>query len=204
MKEKNNIFPNCHFSAIYALTFASETNTKHIMEKLNLNDGLMAIMLEQDAWYNLSYEFNWNEQLLEKYQDKLDWESVSRSSNIHWTVPMLEKFRHKIDWKELSGTCQKSILCLEVVEKFENYWDWTVLSGNNYLPMATVEKMADRIVWKEAVNSYRSSDEDVFYEQLLEKFSDRIPASILKDSRLWNVLVEKKQEEILQRICLEK
>jgi hypothetical protein len=70
--------------------------------------------------------------------------------------------------------------------------------------MATVEKMADRIVWKEVVNSYRSSDEYVFYEQLLEKFSDRIPASILKDSRLWDALVEKKQEEILQRICLEK
>jgi hypothetical protein len=70
--------------------------------------------------------------------------------------------------------------------------------------MATVEKMADRIVWKEVVNSYRSSDEYAFYEQLLEKFSDRIPASILKDSRLWDALVEKKQEEILQRICLEK
>lgn len=174
------------------------------MEKINLNDGLMAIMLEEEAWKNLSYDFNWTEQLLEKYQDKLDWESVSRSSNVHWTVPMLEKFRRKIDWKELSGTCQKSLLCPEVVEKFENCWDWTVLSGNSYLPMATVEKMADRIVWKEVVNSYRSSDEYAFYEKLLEKFSDRIPASILKDSRLWNVLVEKKQEEILQRICLEK
>jgi hypothetical protein len=54
------------------------------------------------------------------------------------------------------------------------------------------------------VNSYRSSDEYAFYEELLEKFSDRIPASILKDSRLWDALVEKKQEEILQRICLEK
>ena len=130
------------------------------MEKINLNDGLMAIMLE--------------------------------------------KFRRKIDWKELRGTCQKSLLCPEVVEKFESCWDWTVLSGNDDLPMATVEKMADRIVWKEVVNSYRSSDEYAFYEQLLEKFSDRIPASILKDSRLWNVLVGKKQDEILQRICLEK
>lgn len=47
-------------------TFASETNTKHIMEKINLNDGLMAIMLEEEAWKNLSYDFNWTEQLLEK------------------------------------------------------------------------------------------------------------------------------------------
>ena len=81
--------------------FASETNTKPIMEKINLNEGLMAVMLEEEAWKNLSYDFNWS-------------------------------------------------------------------------------------------------------EQLLEKFSDRIPASILKDSRLWNVLVGKKQEEILKRICLEK
>ena len=203
MRKKFESFSSCHFLATQGNTFATETNIKHIMEKNNLNDGMMAIMIEEEAWKNLSYDLAWNEQLLEKYQDKVDWEGVCHNGNVNWTVSMLEKFRKKIDWKELSGTCQKSLLCPEVVEKFENCWDWTVLSGNSYLPMATVEKMADRIVWKEAVNSYRSSDEYVFYEQLLEKFSDRIPASVLKDSRLWNTLVEKKQEEIQKSICLE-
>lgn len=172
------------------------------MEKINLNDGLMAIMLEEEAWKNLSYDFNWTEQFLEKYQDKVDWESVCRSGNVTWTVSMLEKFRKRIDWKELSSTGQKSLLCPEVVEKFENCWDWTVLSGNCDLPMATIEKMADRIVWKEVVNSYRGSDEIAFFDQLLKKFSDRIPASILKDSRLWDALVDKKTDEIMKEICL--
>lgn len=172
------------------------------MEKNTLNDGMMAIMIEEEAWKNLSYDLAWNEQLLEKYQDKVDWEAVSHNSGINWTVAMLEKFRKKIDWKELSGTSQKSILCPEVVEKFENSWDWTVLSGNGDLPIETIEKMADRIVWKEVVNSYRGSEERVFCEELMRKFSDRIPASVLKDSRLWNTLVEKKQEEIQKRICL--
>ena len=172
------------------------------MEKNTMNDGMMASMLEEEAWKNLSYDLAWNEQLLEKYQDKVDWEGVCHNSEVHWTVQMLEKFRKKIDWKELSRTNQKSLLCPEVVEKFENCWDWTELSGNCYLPMDTIEKMADRIVWKELVNSYPSSDERGFFEELLNKFSDRIPASILKDSRLWSNLVEKKQEEIQRRICL--
>lgn len=202
MKEKYNLFQNCHFSAIRTLTFAPETNTQHIMEKNTLSDGMMAVMLEEEAWKNISYDFNWTEQLLEKYQDKVDWESVSRSSNVTWTVAMLEKFRKRIDWKELSSTGQKSILCPEVVEKFENCWDWSELSGNGDLPLETVEKMADRIVWKELVNSFRGFDEIRFYEELLRKFSDRIPASVLKGSRLWNALVDKKTDEILKEICL--
>jgi len=173
------------------------------MEKYTLNDGMMAVMLEEDAWKSVSGDFNWTEQLLEKYQDKVDWESVCRNSNVTWTVAMLEKFRKRIDWKALSGsTSQKSILCPEVVEKFENCWDWSELSGNEDLPLETVEKMADRIVWKELVNSYRGSDENRFYEEIMRKFSDRIPASVLKDSRLWYAIVDKKADEIVKEICL--
>ena len=203
MKEKYNLFQNCHFSAIRTLTFAPETNTQHIMEKNTLSDGMMAVMLEEEAWKNISYDFNWTEQLLEKYQDKVDWESVCRNSNVTWTVAMLEKFRKRIDWKALSGsTSQKSILCPEVVEKFENCWDWSELSGNEDLPLETVEKMADRIVWKELVNTYRGAGENRFYEEIMRKFSDRIPASVLKDSRLWYAIVDKKADEIVKEICL--
>ena len=51
-----------------------------------------------DAWKELSGRFNWSETLLEKYQDKLDWDEVSDNREIQWTIPMLEKFKERINW----------------------------------------------------------------------------------------------------------
>ena len=47
------------------------------MEKTNLNDGLMAQMIEEEAWKDLSGNYPWSEVLLERFKDKLDWEAVS-------------------------------------------------------------------------------------------------------------------------------
>ena len=101
----------------------------------------------------------------------------------------------------MSSTYQDSLLCPEVVEKFADYWDWTELSGNNHLPIETVEKMADRIVWKQLLNTYHSTDEKFFSKEFLKKFEKYIPASILRDSNLWDQLVEDKKKEIQKSLC---
>lgn len=171
------------------------------MESNTLNESMMSLLLEEAAWKDLSREIAWTEDLLEKYKKNLDWEAVSGNGNILWTVSMLEKFRNLIDWKEMSSTYQDSLLCPEVVEKFADYWDWTELSGNNYLPIETVEKMADRIVWKQLLNTYHSTDEKFFSKEFLKKFEKYIPASILSDSNLWDQLVEDKKKEIQKSLC---
>ena len=135
-------------------------------------------------------------------KDKVDWECISMNSSIHWTVAMLQKFQGRIDWKALSRTGQKSLLCPEVVGKFENRWDWSELSGNSDLPEDTIEKFADRIVWRELLNSYRGRDEKLFSMAFLHKFEKYISASILKESNLWDALVDEKRDDLLKSICL--
>lgn len=67
------------------------------MVKTLSNDFMQKIATEE-AWKELSGDFQWNESLLEKYQDKVDWHEVSENTNILWTIPMVQKFKNRIDW----------------------------------------------------------------------------------------------------------
>ena len=63
------------------------------MEKINLCEGVVAQMMDTEAWGNVSGDFPFSEAQLEKYADKLDWKEVSGNTNIFWSVQMLEKFK---------------------------------------------------------------------------------------------------------------
>lgn len=170
------------------------------MEKTHLNDGLMAQMIEEEAWKDLSGEYPWNEALLERFKDKVDWEAVSSNSDVAWTVSMLEKFKHRINWSELSRYCSKSLLIPEVVEQFKDRWDWKELSGNSDLPIETIRKMADYIDWKALIDCrYR---DDIFSMEFLREFEERIPASSFKDSNLWRKIVEEKAGKLRAEFIL--
>ena len=170
------------------------------MEKTNLNDGLMAQMIEEEAWKDLSGDYPWSEALLERFKDKVDWEEVSGNRNVVWTVSMLEKFKNRIDWCELSRTCCKSLLIPEVVEQFKDRWDWKELSENYELPIDTIRKMADYIDWKALIDCrYR---DDIYSLEFLKEFEERIPASSFKDSGLWKRIVDDKVEKLRAEIIL--
>ena len=169
------------------------------MEKNNLTGGLMALMIEEGAWKELSYDYPWNEALLEKYKDKLDWDEVSSNRNVAWTVSMLEKFKGRINWTQLSNTNQKTILRSDVVDRFKDRWDWKELSENSNLPIETVRRMADYIDWKNLIE--RSCRND-FGMAFLKEFEDRIPASDFKDSELWNRIINEKAESLRAEIVL--
>ena len=152
------------------------------MEKTHLNDGLMAQMIEEEAWKDLSGEYPWSEALLERFKDKVDWEAVSSNSDVAWTVTMIEKFKNRINWYELSRTSIKSLLTPEVVE------------------LETIREMADYIDWKALIDCrYR---DDIFSMEFLKEFEERIPASSFKDSGLWRKIVEDKVEKLRAEILL--
>ena len=160
------------------------------MEKSKLNEGMLALQLEEEAWKELSRDIPWTEDLLDRYKDKVDWTAVCNNGDIHWNVAMLEKFRRHIDWTALSNTRQVSLLTPEIVGQFKTCWDWTVLSGNDELPLETIEAMADCINWKELVNRYDRNN--VFGSAFFDRFAEYIPASALKESRLWYALIDEK------------
>ena len=169
------------------------------MEKTNLNDGLMAQMIEEEAWKNLSCLYPWSEALLEKYKDKVDWEEISRNDNLQWTIPMLEKYKNRLNWQTLSQTRQDSLLSPEIVDKFRDRWDWKELSENSRLPIETIRKMADFIDWRALVQ--RSYNENIHGIDFFLEFKDRIPAWAFKDSFLMSKMVEEKERIIRTEIA---
>ena len=70
-------------------------------------NSFMEKVMEDEAWKKLSEDFPWTEKMLEKYQDKVDWEEVSGNWRITWTPSMLDKFKRRIDWSKLSAGKKK-------------------------------------------------------------------------------------------------
>lgn len=60
--------------------------------KVLSNDFMQDISMK-DAWKELSSDFGWSEAMLEKYQDKVDWDDISENRHIRWTIPMIRNIR---------------------------------------------------------------------------------------------------------------
>ncbi len=161
-----------------------------------LSNEFMEKILNDSAWKELSGDFQWTEQMLEKHKTKVDWKEISKNRNIVWTPAMLEKFRKFIDWKELSSTGCETILTGDILEQYKDYWDWSELSENTDLEMnyQLIDRFIDQWDWSELINRWH---EDGLYNiDFLERYIDKIPSSKLQDSRLWTALVEQREKEL--------
>lgn len=171
------------------------------MEKMSLCEGVVAQMIENEAWQNLSSEFPFSLEQLEKYADRLDWEMVSGNKNIFWTVAMLEKFKNRIHWDKLANSYNAEEMAEEILEKFKDRWDWNEFSESGNLTPAIVEKYADRLCWKKLIDNWNFIDSNKMnLSKFVEKYQDRIPGSDFKNSRFWTELVSEKQIEIKKAI----
>ena len=57
------------------------------MEKISLSEGLMAQMMENEAWGLISKEHPFSLDQLEKYADRIDWEELSCNGDIFLDNP---------------------------------------------------------------------------------------------------------------------
>ena len=170
------------------------------MATKNWNDDFMSQLIDEQAWKELSQDFLWSEQLLEKYADKVDWHEVSGNNQMLWTASMLEKFKKRIDWRELSGTGHQSLLNAEMLARFEQYWDWHELSDNSSLELTRelLDKFIERWDWREIIGRW---DDALFDEGFLERYKEYIPTSELQHSRLWDKIVEKRKMQLANQIA---
>lgn len=171
-----------------------ELKTDNRMKKQS--NEFMEKILNDSAWKELSGDFQWTEQMLEKHKTKVDWKEISKNRNIVQTPAMLEKFRKFIDWKELSNTGCETILTEETLEQYKAYWDWSVLSGNSELKLnyQQIDRFIDLWDWSELINRWR--EEELYTFDFLERYADKIPSSKLQDSRLWTALVEQREKDL--------
>jgi len=170
------------------------------MEKINLCEGVVAQMMDTEAWSNISCNFPFSDAQLEKFSDKLNWENVSRNINIGWTISMLEKYKKKLDWTVLSLNINVDVLSVDLIDKFKDKWNWEKLSENINITLEIIERFADYINWKALINHWCC--EEWASEDFVKKYSDRIPACEFKNSRLWEEIVTNREKDIKKQICL--
>jgi hypothetical protein len=65
-----------------------------------------------------------------KYEDKLDWETLTRNPNITWDI-IKENLDKPWEWDLLS--CNENITFHFLKENLSKEWDWELLSELKYL-----------------------------------------------------------------------
>lgn len=85
-----------------------------------LNKELVSRMMDDAAWKELSKDFPWTEQLLEKYMNYVDWKEISRNNDVVWTKSLLEKFKHRLDWHELTSNSSTLLFTEDNIETFDS------------------------------------------------------------------------------------
>ena len=163
-------------------------------------DAIVSQELNKEAWKKLSREFKWNEELLRKYRSEIDWKELSENTEMLWTASILENFKNFINWKELSGNAPEKLLTPNIIEKFADKWDWHELSDNSNLKLSygLLDKFADKWDWERIINRWRS--EELYTPDFLERYKEFIPAEEFKSSYLWDALVERRFDELVEEI----
>ena len=175
------------------------------MATKTLSNEFMQKIMNEEAWKELSNDFNWSETLLEKYQDKVDWYEISRNRNILWTIPMIQKFKNRINWDTFSEYFDKiegEMVTENIIETFKDKWNWNELSQNSNVSLSfeLLDKYADLWDWEEIIDRY---GERLFEGQgieFYERYKEQIPASKVQNSRLWHEIVSQQMHQLIAEI----
>ena len=205
LKSPKDTFIRVHSSSNNANQAYQLFNLKNTNIMLQLDNELMQSILEAKAWQNLSAELSWSEALLEKCKDKVDWNEVSQNTSILWSIPMLRQFQKYINWDKLSEYINKDSLTPETIEAFKDCWNWHELSDNYELILTDdlLEKYADLWDWERIIdrNSHYSSEPfEACPMEFYNKYKDRISATMLQESKLWNYMQKQRQRELLSEM----
>ena len=85
-----------------------------------LSNDFMQRSLDAEAWKDISRDLNWTDELIEKYQDKIDWKEFSANHRIYWTIPMLQKYKANIDWDAISHCIIDDSITDNMIEAFKD------------------------------------------------------------------------------------
>ena len=91
------------------------------MNMISNNEFLQSV-LESAAWKKISESETLSMEILEKYQDKLDWDEISENGNILWTVDGVKKFSRRINWADFSYRCPDTFICEATLREFRDKW----------------------------------------------------------------------------------
>ena len=172
------------------------------MATKTLSNEFMQKIMNEEAWKELSGDFNWSETLLEKYQDKVDWDEISQNRKICWTVPMIQKFKNRINWDYFSESLDEEVLTENVIETFKDKWNWHKLSENYNVVLSydLLDKYADLWDWEEIIRHFNNQSFEDHGVEFYERYKEHIPAAKLQNSQLWYEIVRQQKRQLIAEI----
>ena len=167
-----------------------------------LSNEFMQKIMNEEAWKELSNDFNWSETLLEKYQDKVNWDEISRNRSIRWTIPMIQKYKNRINWEIFSENIGEESLPESILETFKNKWNWHKLSSNEEVSLSydLLDKYADLWDWEEIINRYFNKLIEGQAIEFYERYKEHIPVAKVQNSRLWHEIVSQHKGQLIAEI----
>lgn len=159
------------------------------------NNEFLSSVLNAEVWKKVSDE-SLSMEMIEKFQDKLDCETLSQNRNILWTTAGIAKFAGKINWSDFSQYCNANILTEENLHKFKEKWNWKTLSSRDeiYNNWTLLDKFVDMMDWADIIDNWDIERA----EEFIERYQQYIPLNKFQTSRLWDKLVEVKAERLLK------
>lgn len=130
--------------------------------------------------------------LLTKYSNYVDWDKISRRRDIQWDINAIKIFQHKINWNTF--LYNKNLPWTETfLETFDHLLDWTAVSY--YIPWNEyfIEKHFEKLNWKSL-----STREDLpWSSEFINMFIDKWNWNYLTRNKNipWSIDILKKFEE---------
>ena len=167
-----------------------------------LSNEFMQKIMNEEAWKELSNNFNWSETMLEKYQDKVNWDEISKNTSIRWTIPMIQKFKNRINWETFSEYINEDSLTESILETFKYKWNWHKLSSNGGVALSydLLDKYADLWDWEEIIDRYYNNFFEGHGIEFYERYKEHIPAAKVQNSRLWYEIVSQQKRQLIAEI----
>lgn len=139
------------------------------------------------SWDSVCEHFEWDEGLLEKYQEQVNWTSIAKNWHIRWNASMIEKYKERIDWNAFSWQGPEEVFVKVeyfldhrnwyfewdegLLEKYQEQVNWTNVAKNKHIKWDAlmIEKFKERIDWN--AFSWHGAKK-VYTAEHLEKFKD--------------------------------
>lgn len=172
------------------------------MATKTLSNEFIQKMMTDEAWKELSSDFNWSEALLEKYQDKVDWSEISENRNIRWTIPMIQKFKNRINWEKFSLYIEEEVVTENIIETFKDKWNWHKLSENSNVVLTydLLDRFSDLWDWGEIIDRYSDQPFEGRGIEFYERYKEHIPTARLQVSQLWYDIVRQQKRQLIAEI----
>ena len=169
-------------------------NNRAEMRRVEMAAGLEK-QIERQAWMTVSRKRPLTAAHLERYEQQLLWDEVSRNNEIQWTTEMALRWKDKLNWNLFSRCAHGQAVTAEGIETLAHLWDWKALTANPNVRMTNelVRKFIAKWDWSAmAWRSWEDYDAREFYSQ----FFERVPLNGFSGSKLEFALHQQEVERL--------